>query len=68
MKKEELQNRIGKLEQQLETMRREDKRIRKEFAKAFNWQEPSPYTYSTTDYIIPSWEQIFVEVGKLLQR
>ena len=48
----------------------ENKRIRKEFAKVFNWIEPyDPYRSSSyTEFILPSWEKIFVEVGKLLEK
>ena len=67
MNKEELQNRIGKLELQLDRMIDEDKRIRKEFAKAFSWGEDIVSYYGNEKkYIIPTWEQIFVKVGKLL--
>ena len=45
-----------------------DERRRCEFAKSFNWlKEPnSPYRTTDREVISPSWEQIFVEVGRLL--
>ena len=70
MNKEELQNKIGKLEQQLEQITDEDKRIRKEFAKAFNWGERKSGLYDYEhkwEWITPTWEQIFVKIGKLLR-
>ena len=52
------QTRIDKLQSRSES-------IRKEFARAFNWQEVG-YSYTDTKYKTPTWEEIFVEVGKLL--
>lgn len=44
-----------------------DELRRKEFAKAFNWyQEKNPYTYNQRELKIPSWTEIFVELGKIL--
>ena len=46
-----------------------DERRRKEFAKAFNWgkRKNGLYDYNHDwEWTIPSWEQIFVETGKLL--
>ncbi len=40
--------------------------IRKEFAKAFGWYKSSPYGPSDREPRIPSWSEIFTEVGKLL--
>ena len=50
-----------------------DKRTRTEFAKAFRWGMPKKqdYGYSIArnveewDWKMPTWEQIFVEIGKL---
>ena len=40
---------------------------RKEFAKAFNWWKlQTIYDYGDREPLLPSWEEIFVEVGKLL--
>jgi len=49
---------------------RDDERRRKEFAKAFNWVKNAGYS-SYTNHIdkepqLPSWEQIFIQVGRLL--
>jgi len=46
-----------------------DEQIRKEFAKAFDWYDAdSNYGYGslTKKLRSPSWEQIFVEIGRLL--
>lgn len=45
-----------------------DEERRKEFAKAFHWfQRKGQYDYGESELPkIPSWPQIFVEVGKLL--
>ena len=46
-----------------------DERRRKEFAKAFSWRTPvSSIGFSHTVYEPnkPSWEEIYVQVGKLL--
>lgn len=44
-----------------------DERRRKEFAKAFNWRKPKEmYSPGENEPSVPTWEQIFVEVGKLL--
>ena len=43
-----------------------DERRRNEFAKAFNWYEPIGQYNREPQIKIPSWEQIFVELGKLL--
>ena|SRR3990167_5897699 len=44
-----------------------DERRRKEFARAFSWRKPQEmYSPRENEPFIPSWEQIFVEIGKLL--
>lgn len=45
-----------------------DKYYREEFAKAFNWyKKRGMYDYQD-ELLTPSWEQIFIEIGRLLQR
>lgn len=47
-------------------LRTKDDLIRREFAKAFSlYQEKSPYDHSR-ELRLPTWEEIFVEIGKLL--
>jgi len=46
-----------------------DERRRKEFAKAFNWVKNAQFTsfnHIEKEPQLPSWEQIFVQLGKLL--
>lgn len=44
----------------------QDVRIRKEFAKALQLTKPS-YGYSSeTEYRLPSWNEVFTELGRLL--
>lgn len=46
-----------------------DERRRKEFAKAFDWvknMQMLGYSHVEKEPQTPSWEQIFVQVGKLL--
>ena len=67
--KEELIAEIAKLETQLKDRVEYGERVRREFAKAFNWGERKGglYDYDKKfEWTTPSWEQIFVEVGKLL--
>lgn len=69
MKKEELQIEMGKLERRNQDLVNEDKRLREQFAKAFSkfeWKNEFGYTRQTKEYEDFSWEQIFVEVGKLV--
>ena len=49
----------------------DDKRLRIEFAKAFRWGNPKQNYYGggrsmeEWEWKLPTWEQIFVEIGKL---
>ena len=45
-----------------------DEFLRKEFAKAFGWYKKRGM-YDVVDEILkPTWEQIFIELGRLIQR
>lgn len=44
----------------------QDEKIRKEFAKAFNWTERGLLWSVDNKPVVPTWEQIFVQVGVLL--
>lgn len=44
-----------------------DKERRTEFAKAFGWKKESPFGRVTEDWYLPTWEEIFVHIGKLLE-
>ena len=68
--KEQLQNEVAKTKQLNEILSLKDERTRKEFAKAFHWhKQPQPYSGAFNEPpepIIPSWEQIWVNLGTLL--
>jgi len=67
--KENLVEKIAVLRDENERLILQDQIKRKEFAKAFSWYiEKQSYGYSSKEkeLEIPSWEQIFIKVGKLL--
>lgn len=49
----------------IESILDDSKRIRKEFAKSFGWMQQKQY-HLDNEPKLPSWEEIFVEVGRLL--
>ena len=58
---------IAKLKQSYELLVAEDERKREEFARAFNWNKyGSAFADGEKKPRTPSWEEIFVEVGRLL--
>ncbi len=65
--REQLVIEVSKLKDLVTRWEQIDDRRRKEFAKSFNWYEQkTQYSYKEErEAIVPSWEQIFVEVGKL---
>jgi len=71
MTKEEFIEEKAKLEKMNEHFVAQDKNIRTEFAKAFNWyKEKKRFDYDDDDkeFYLPSWQEIFVEIGKLLAK
>jgi len=67
MKLEELQIANDNIASKIYDIRKDDIRLRKEFAKAFNWyKKGSNYNYKE-ELEEPSWEEIFVKVGELLR-
>jgi len=67
--KEDLAVDVRLLDQAVDELKSEDSRIRKEFAVAFKWHKKKDYfgnSSATEEVRTPSWEEIFVEVGKLL--
>jgi len=69
--KEQLLIEITKLRQSHADWVSGDEKRRKEFAKAFNWYKEKDYGYGNmsagnTELRVPSWEEVFVQVGKLL--
>ena len=64
---EELIAEIARLEQSNKEWADAGERRRKEFAKAFSWRKPQEmYSPRDNEPATPTWEQIFVEIGKLL--
>jgi len=53
------------IEREIEQLKRRDEERREEFAKALGWYD---YSGGRPEPILPSWEQIFVEIGKLLDK
>lgn len=49
-------------------MSEETKTIRQEFAKAFGWYKDKMHYQDINTPKTPSWEEIFVEVGRLLAK
>ncbi len=69
--KEELQKQIGIFENTIKRLAENNESLRKEFAKAFGWyDQKSDYDYrfnrQNNETRLPSWEEIFVKLGKLL--
>ena len=67
--KEQLVVEITKLRDSHATWASNDERRRREFAKAFNWVKNIRmvgYMHVEQEPQTPSWEEIFVQVGKLL--
>ena len=65
MTKEELLKQNGEAFQRLEAVSVKDKEIRQEFARAFNWKKPTGMYASDVEFLNPSWNQIFIKIGKL---
>ena len=65
MKKEELLKENGEALYRLEAVSAKDKEMRQEFAKAFNWFKPKGPYDNEREFLNPSWNQIFIEIGKL---
>ena len=67
--KEELIIEVTKLENQNARLINTDNNKRKEFAKAFKWYKQSnTFVHCDPEPIIPSWEEIFVKIGSLIDR
>lgn len=63
--KELLLKKLGIEQERTTVLFHKDEGIRKEFAKIFVWREPQNF-HRNDDFVVPSWERIFTEVGKLL--
>lgn len=58
----------GSLRQECDQLGSKDEEIRLEFAKAFNWQKEGAFRNTRDEYLTPSWGQILVKVGGLLNK
>lgn len=69
MTKDELQKQNGALGERLDREKRKDDRIRLQFAKAFRWEKTIRQRFGNDEVEAyePSWEEIFVKLGKLLE-
>jgi len=57
---------VAELKHDNERLTLQDQLTRKEFAKAFSWyKQRKQYDYGEPEHILPSWESIFVEIGRL---
>lgn len=70
MTKEELIIENARLQSELGSAEMNDTRLRREFAKAFKWFNPKGVydSHGETDPITPTWEQVFIKVGGLIER
>jgi hypothetical protein len=56
----------AKLSKKAEDLAAQDTIIRTEFARAFAWYEKTLYHTDTPKPRLPSWQEVFIEVGKLM--
>jgi len=63
--KEQMIEEVAKLKHDNERLILQDQLKRKEFAKAFGWYTSKPYG-GDKEVSLPTWEQIFVNLGTLL--
>ena len=61
----QLIERVAELRHQNEQYLLKDQLLRKEFAKAFEWYKTQRSYGSEPEVQLPSWEQVFVNVGFL---
>lgn len=65
--KEQFIEQVAELKHDNERLLLSDQLIRKEFAKAFSWyKSQGQFSYSDRELRLPTWEEIFVELGKVL--
>lgn len=66
--KEQIAKELTELRTKYDILKSNEERTRKEFSKIFEWREYRPYVeIKNIDFRNPSWEEIFTEVGKLLE-
>jgi hypothetical protein len=65
--KEDLVAEIAVLKRNNDVLASRDEDARREFAKAFHWQKRrGPYDHSSEEVRIPTWSEVYVELGKIL--
>ena len=68
MTKEKLAVENGVLRSEIDTLNEKEIKVRKEFAKAFDWTKDRGMYDKESQYMTTSWSQIFVEIGRLLSK
>ena len=68
--KDQLIEELANIKHDYDNLLLKDQLNRKEFAKAFSWyKQPKPYSGAYSELpepILPSWEQVWVNLGTLL--
>jgi len=66
--KEELIKENAELSDRVDKLIDNDEIRRIEFARAFNWtKQEASYAYQSIEYKKPTWAEIFVQLGRLLE-
>lgn len=66
--RDELSAELALSQEKATRLKEGDEYRRKEIAKAFGWyKKRNQYDYGDTEPRLPSWEEIFVELGSLLR-
>jgi len=70
--KEDLVMEIAQLEEKIQTYQKSEKRVSQDFAKVFGWYETRDTMtarFDRKDLIlkVPTWSEVFAEVGKLIE-
>ena len=69
MNKEQLIEESARLKRDNDVLRTRDEESRKAFALAFGWfKKKGQYDYGESEIRVPTWTEIYVELGKLLER
>jgi len=66
--KEQLEEEVVELRSQRDRYYTQDQAMRRELARAFGWYKRGAGFGYSEEVLATSWEQIFVEVGKLLSK
>lgn len=66
--RDELIAKVAKLEQQVQRQKDADKELREELSEALDARRMRAFPYSDPESTTYSWEQIFVQIGRLTER